>query len=99
MSGQAARDEALELQFAAQTAQHEQTRSHIDQSLDRRFGATDVEDGDSLATIARKFQVRRSALRHEEQAARFLVKEREEEEKKRRRAESRGSRSSKSSKV
>ena len=99
MSGQAARDEALELQFAAQTAQHEQTRSHIDQSLDRRFGATDVEDGDSLATITSKFQVRRAALKHEEQAARFLVKEKEVEEKKRRRADSRGSRSSKSSKA
>ena len=99
MTGQAARDEALEMQFAAQTAQHEQTRHHIDQALERRFGPTaEIEDGDTRATITSKFQKRRAQLKLEEVAVRNMLVAREEEEKKRKRADSKGSRSSKSSK-
>ena len=90
---------AVEAICAQVEASEDNVKEHISQELERLLGPrVEIEDGDTRAIIAQKFQKRRTQLKLEEVAVRTQLVHREEEEKKRKRADSKGSRSSKSSK-
>ena len=63
----------MDLAMEAQNRQHEATRMHIDEALEKRFGpAVEISDADTLCELRKKFQLKRTQLELERQAAESL---------------------------